>query len=357
MKNDLSLWDSTLLTPTSFDQARLGMASLEAQRPGPNPKFLALAQALRSQPRLDAGWAQTLVDQAAQRPEAVWSMSLPAKGLIQTLQAVVQQATGLGLVVWSEPLGMVFLPGGGVMPPAMQLQWLELTAQLSASPPLTKTEVAQLTATLMREQLAPHGFVPRRIGEDWDAQFFRPTRDGYQSVQMRVIGEEPYLRCVVSCGHRSDEVESIFEQIFGQEIRRPETFWFNPSIHIGFRNGGIPIENASDLRRVLDVLARHGLPPLDLAREPGGLNQLMNEPARFPFSYPNLHPQAPRNLADEYVSNGRNTCLKPLIVAWLAKSPAFESRVEDLRRFVEQRVDVSVGEVERVVGWLRGMAG
>lgn len=97
------------------------------------------------------------------------------------------------------------------------------------------------------------------------------------------------------------------------------------------------------------------MPPLELACEPGGLDRLMNEPQRFPFSYPNLHPQAPHNLADEYVSYGRNLCLKTLIVAWLARNPAFENRVADLRRFVQQRVDVCVEELDRVVDHLRAM--
>lgn len=244
---------------------------------------------------------------------------------------------------------------GDVLPPEMQSQWVELTAQAQASPPLNKTEVTQLTATLMREQLAPNGFVPRRIGDDWDAQFFRPARDGYQSVQMRVIGDTPFLRCVVRCGHRSEEVETVFEQIFGPAMRGQETFWFNPSIFVGSRSGGLPIENSEEIRGVLGVLERYGLPPLDLAREPGGLDRLMNDPQRFPFSYPNLHPQAPHNLADEYVSYGDNLCLKTLIVAWLARNPAFENRVDALRKFVQQRVDVSVSDLARVIDHLRAM--
>lgn len=355
MNDDLSLWDGTLLLPASFDQARLGLERLDAEKPGPSLKFQALAQALQSQPALDAAWVQALVERAKRLPDAVWKLSLPASGLVQALQAVVHQATALGLVVFSEPLRMVFLPGGGVLPPQMQAQWAQLTARHQEAPPLTKTEVTQLTATLMRKQLAPHGFLPRRIEDDWDAQFVRPTRDGYQSVLMRVIGDVPFLRCVVRCTHRSEEVETIFEQVFGPAIRNRETFWFNPSIFVGSSGGALPIENSADIRAVLDVLERHGMPPLELAREPGGLDRLMNEPQRFPFSFPDLHPLAPRNLADEYVSCGRNLCLKTLIVAWLARNPAFEKRVADLRGFVKQRVDVSEEDLARVVDHLRAM--
>lgn len=355
MNNDLSLWDGALLLPASFDQACLGLERLEAQRPGPNPKFLALAQALQAQPRVESGWSAPLAERVRRAPEAVWNLSLPADDLVSALQAVVNQATALGLVVFSEPLAMVFLPGGGVLPPEMQPQWAELTAQLQDSPPLTKTEVAQLTATLLRERLAPHGFVPRMIGTGWDAGFVRPTLDGYQSVQMRVTGSGPDFKCMLRCGHRSDEVETIFEQIFGNEVRIPETFWFHPTAFVGAKSGSVPIENSGEIRALLDLFDRHALPVLELARQPGGLDQVMNEPQRFPFDYPGLHPLASQNLADEYVSYGRNLSLKPLIVAWLARNPAFKNRVADLRKFVEQRVDVSQKDLARVVDHLRAM--
>ena len=46
MNNDLSLWDGAHLLPVSLEQACQGLQKLEGQRPGPSPKFLALAQAL-----------------------------------------------------------------------------------------------------------------------------------------------------------------------------------------------------------------------------------------------------------------------------------------------------------------------
>ena len=78
----------------------------------------------------------------------------------------------------------------------------------------------------------------------------------------------------------------------------------------------------------------------------------MNDPSRFPFTYP-LHPLTPQNLADSFVSFGRQSCLKPLIVSWLAKNPAFETRVTTLREFVKKRADVSEADVDRLVAYLR----
>jgi hypothetical protein len=355
MNHDLSLWDGAHLLPGSFEQACQALEKLEAQRPGLNTKFMALAQAMQSAPGVDASWSASLGKWAKQVPEAVWHLSLPADDLILALRAVVEQARAFGLVVFSEPLGMAFLPNGGILPPEMQAQWAQLLVQSQASPPLNKAEVVQLTATLLRQRLAPHGFVPRMMGSGWDAVFVRPTPDGYQCVQMRVVGSGPDYKCMLRCGHRSDEVEALFEQIFGTEIRIPETFWFHPTAFAGARSGSLPIENSGEIRALLDLFARHALPVLELARLPGGLDRVMNEPQRFPFDYPGLHPQAPQNLANEYISYGRNLCLKPLILAWLARSPAFEARVADLRRFVQGRADVSESDIARVVDHLRAL--
>jgi hypothetical protein len=237
----------------------------------------------------------------------------------------------------------------------MQEQWTALKAELQTTPPLTKAEVAQLTATLLRDRLAPHGFVPRMIGTGWDAAFVRPTRDGYQSVQMRITGSSPDLKCLLHCGHRSDEVEALFEQIFGRELVTRETFWFHPTAFVGKTLGSLPVENSGHIRALLDVVDRYALPVLDLAQQPGGLDQVMNEPQRFPFAFAGLHPLAPQNLAEEYISHGRNLCLKPLLVAWLARNPAFEDRVAALRRFVQGRADVSERDIDRVVDHLHAL--
>lgn len=355
MNNDLSIWDGAQLLPTSFEQACQSLERLEAQRPGPNPRFLAFAQALQSRPDMPAGWKGPLAEQASRVPEAVWHLSLPADDLVSALQAVVEHATALGLVVLSEPLAMAFLPKGVILPPEMREQWAQLSAQLQATLPLTKAEVVRLTATLLRKRLAPHGFIPRMMGTGWDAVFVRPTQDGYQCVQMRIMGDSPGFKCMLRCGHRSDHVEALFEQIFGSELRIPQTFWFHPTVFVGADTGSLPIENTGEIRALLDVFERHSMAVLDLAREPGGLDKVMNEPQRFPFSYTDLHPLAPQNLADEYISYGRDLCLKPLIVAWLARNPGFEDRVAVLRKFVQGRADVSESDIARVVNHLRAL--
>ena len=76
MNNDLSLWDSTLLLPASFEQACQSLEKLEAHRPGPNPKFLTLAQALQSASGVDASWSASLAEWARRVPEAVLHLKL-----------------------------------------------------------------------------------------------------------------------------------------------------------------------------------------------------------------------------------------------------------------------------------------
>jgi len=94
------------------------------------------------------------------------------------------------------------------------------------------------------------------------------------------------------------------------------------------------------------------MPVLDLARDLRGIDVVMNDPSRFPFNYP-LHPLTPQNLADNIVSFGRQSCLKTLIVSWLVRSPNFENRVAAVRAFVKTRVDVSEGDLDRLVAYLR----
>ncbi len=65
-----------------------------------------------------------------------------------------------------------------------------------------------------------------------------------------------------------------------------------------------------------------------------------------------LHPLTPQNLADNFVAVGRQSCLKTLIVSWLARSPNFKDRVASLRAFVKTRVDVSEPDLDRLLAYL-----
>ena len=356
MNHELLIWDGTGTqpAPTTFAQAGHTLERLETQRPGPNANFIALARVLQDQCSGAAdAWAGKLVAQAQAWSEAVWPLSLPPDQHLSALRIAVEQATALGLTVLDDALGLVFLPGGQVLPPEMQAQWADMQRQLDAAPPsLSQAEVTQLTATLLRDLLAPHGFAPGPRSKDWDVEFVRPTRDGHQTVAMRITNRYGF-RCMFRCGHRSEPVETLFSAVFGDSLRVPETVWFHPTAFVGARTGFVSIENTGEIRAALAVLERHALPVLDLARQAGGLDKLMNEPQRFPFTYPNLHPLGPQTLAAELRNSGGRSCLKPLIVAWMAHNPHFDGLVASLREFVKPRVDVTDADITQLVDWLR----
>jgi hypothetical protein len=141
-------------------------------------------------------------------------------------------------------------------------------------------------------------------------------------------------------------------QVFGEGIRKPETFFFSPATFLRDRAGDFPLTSERLISELPALVERLAMPVLDLARDLRGLDVVMNDPSRFSFTYP-LHPLSPQNLADNFVSSGRQSCLKTLIASWLARSPDFNNRVAALRAFVKTRVDVSEGDLDRLVTHLR----
>jgi len=164
--------------------------------------------------------------------------------------------------------------------------------------------------------------------------------------------DSEYFKCFVSAGVRRESVETIFTRIFGEGIRKPETFFFNPAHLLPGCPDALSPWSERTSAELPALVARLAMPVLDLARDIRGLDRVMNDPPRFPFVQP-PHPQAPQNLADCFVSLGRQSCLKTLIVSWLAGSSDFETRVAALRAFVRARVDVSEAHLDLLLSGLR----
>jgi hypothetical protein len=186
-------------------------------------------------------------------------------------------------------------------------------------------------------------------------ELVRPIEGGWQRLLLDVNdadADSEYFKCYVGAGVRLESVETIFTQVFGDYIRRVETFMFSPAIFERDREDAFPLTSAPMIPELPAVVERLAMPVLDLARDLGGLDVVMNDRSRFPFTYP-LHPLTPQNLADSFVGIGRQWCLKTLIVSWLARNPEFDSRVADLRAFVKTRVDVGEKDLDRLLVWLR----
>ena len=332
------------------------MLEFERMQPGPNPKFVELARAMRSHYPEAESWPRgDPVAVAESCRDAVWAFSLPNEELARMVRHVVKEATALGLVVYGDQIAMAFRPDGRVLPEEMAQRWAELQQHFDEAPqPFGKAQVRKLLATHLRELLTPRGFLMRKGSGEWDVEFVRPVEDGHQTVCSRVDGHSPEFKCTVWCTHRAEKVEAIFHAAFRNErgLGLPHTLWFNVAVlaQAGGETERVPIENMAQIRALL-AMVESAMPVLDMAATPGGLDRVMNEPTLFRFPYAEQFPHRPASLADSYIAFGGKSCLKPLIVAWLEKSPRFDERVRSLRPIA--RLKHLEADLERLLEHLR----
>ncbi len=337
--------------PATVEEAGKAMLEFERHAPGPNPKFVELARAMLSHfPEADS-WPNDPLAEARSCEDAVWAFSLPDEDLPQVIRLVVKHATALGLVVYGDQLGMAFLPDGRVLPEHLASQWAELGEYLDKGPkPFSKAQVQKLAAAYLGEALERHGFAPSREAGTKVTTFRRTTSDGVQRIELIVHGYAPDFECVVMCAHRNDQAEAISDALFPNPV---DTLYFNVDVfHEPFgETGRIPIKNMEQIRAMVAMVETYGMPVLDTAAAPGGLDRVMNEPELFPFHYGKAYPLRSPNLSQELITLGRFDGLKALIVAWLAHNPKFEERVAAVREVMKLRGDEA--HLERLLEHLR----
>ena len=361
------VWDPAIARPKDLDDTLKLIEQLRSLQEKPNPKFLALAQALLADPAFAGHWgAERILDEARDCACALWEPRLPAGDGMPAMRAVIKQANALGLVAYCDARQAVMLPGERTVTPLQKRlldeDFEDYDSRLSKRVAACRTLLDGIT-----RHFASLGFTPGNVeGEaiprsaalsftdSFLGEFARPIEDGWQRLIFTVNdadADSEYFKCWVSAGVRREAVETIFTRVFGEGIRKPETFFFSPAIFEHNRTGAFPLTSERLMGELPALVARLAMPVLDLARDLSGLDAVMNDPARFPFAH-SPHPLSPQNLADEIVSFGRQSCLKTLIVSWLVKSQNFESRVAALRAFVKTRVDVSEGDLDRLVAHL-----
>jgi hypothetical protein len=361
------VWDPAIARPRDLDEALQLIEQLQALPEKPNPRFLALAQALLVDPAF-AGLrgVERMLDEAKGCVTAAWEPRLPAGDGMPAIRAVIKHANALGLVAYRDSRQAVFLPGGRTVTPLQKRLHDEDFEDYDAR--LAKRVVACRTLLeVCTRHFASLGFAPSNVEsaaiprfaalsftDSHLGEFARPVEDGWQRLIVTVNdadADSEYFKCFVSAGVRRESVEAIFTQVFGEDIRRPETFFFSPAIFLRDRAGDFRVTNERLISELPGLVERLAMPVFDLARDLSGVDAVMNDPSRFPFPY-TLHPLSPQNLADHIVSFGRQSCLKTLIVSWLARSPNFERRVAALRAFVKTRVDVGEADLDRLVAYL-----
>jgi hypothetical protein len=362
------VWDPAIARPKNLDDTLQLIEQLRTLQEKPNPKFLALAQALLADPAYVGGWGtERMLDEARNCTAAIWEPRLPAGDGMPAIRAVIEHANALGLVAYRDSRQAVFLPGGRTVTPLQKRLHDEdfeaYDARLSKRVAACRTLLEGFT-----RHFEPLGFLPSNVEskaiprsaalsftDSHLGEFSRPVDDGWQRLIVTVNdadADSEYFKCWLSADVRRESVETIFTRVFGEGARRPETFFFSPAIFLRDRADSLPVTNERLIGELPALVERLAMPVLDLARDLRGLDAVMNEPSRFPFTY-SLHPLSPQNLADNFVSFGRQSCLKTLIVSKLAKSPNFENRVAALRAFVKTRADMSEGDLDRLVAHLR----
>jgi hypothetical protein len=366
--DDVLVWDPAIARPKDLDDTLQLIERLRTLEEKPNPKFLALAQALLADPAFAGNWgAERILDEARNCTSAIWAPRTPAGDGMPALRAVIQHANALGLVVYRDSRQAVFLPGGRTVTPLQKRlhddDFEAYDARLAKRVAACRTLLEGFTG-----HFASHGFtssslesaaIPRSASLSFTdshlIELSRPTDDGWQRLIFTVNdadADSEYFKCFVYAGVRRESVEALFKRVFGEAIGRLDTFFFDPVKFVPGLANAFAVTNPRLISELPALVERLALPVLDLARDLRGLDAVMNDSSRFPFVQP-PSPLSPQNLADEFVSFGRKSCLKTLIVSRLARSPNFENRIAALRAFVKTRVDVSEADLDRLVGFLR----
>jgi hypothetical protein len=361
------VWDPAIARPKDLDDTLQMIEQLRTLDEKPNPKFLALARALLADPAYVGGWGtDRMLDEASTCTAAIWEPRLPAGDGMPAIRAVIEHANALGLVAYRDSRQAVFLPGARTVTPLQQRlhdeDFEDYDSRLSKRGAACRTLLEGFTRHFESLGFRPSNVeskaIPRSavlsFTDSHLGEFARPVDDGWQRLIVTVNdadADSEYFKCFVSAGARRESVEAIFTQVFGEGIRKPETFFFSPATFLRDRGDSFPVTSERLMSELPALVERLAMPVLDLARDLRGLDVVMNDPSRFPFAS-SPHPHSPQNLADHFVNFGRQSCLKTLIVSWLARSPNFENRVAALRSFVRTRVDVSEGDLDRLVACL-----
>lgn len=362
------VWDPAIARPKDLDDALQQIEQLRTLQEKPNPKFLALAQVLLADPAFSGHWgAERILDEARDCASAIWEPRIPAGDGMPAIRAVIKHANALGLVAYRDSRQAVFLPGSRTVTP-LQKQLHDEDFEAYDSRLSKRVAACQSLLEGFARHFESLGFTPSNVestaiprsaalsfSDSHVGEFSRAMDDGWQRLTVSVNdadADSEYFKCRVGAGVRRESVETIFTRVFGEGIRRAETFFFSPANFLRDRQDDFAATSQRLISELPVLVERLAMPVLDLARDLSGLDAVINDPSRFPFAY-TLHPLSPQNLADSFVSFGRKSCLKTLIVSWLARSPNFENRVAALRAFVRTRADVSEGDLDRLVAYLR----
>ena len=315
-----------------------------------NAKFIAFAQKLvgrypsadmcepDSDEARDAPWPSSPVNDTKGLKRAVYVLGLPDENRERVLRYTVDAATSLGLTVLDEQLGMVFLPSGQVLPAERKELWAGFKSDLDAmgapAKRVAKAEVRKMMTIFINNVLEPHGFKARK-SKRVDMEFIRSTDNGYQSVEMEIRGASPYFECQITCRGVDESTISIVKEVLN-DIYLGATFQFELGFFVQNSNFSLPISSTVEIQFLLSLLKHKALPMLDSSRDIKGIDFLLNDAQSEP-----------------YRSYFRSVSFNPIVVAWLARNPRFETVVEYARKHTVGAGMFTIKHLDKLLAYLR----
>jgi hypothetical protein len=175
------LWEEA--APACLQDADRLHERLAAAPASANPKFAQLALALIDRFPTEVGgrglagasWVESPPD--GRTDKRVYSVGLYAGGITELLPVLVEKATALGLTVYDDQAGRVYLPGGVVLDNEGQHRLSDAGPPSLAAAVTPKSVEAAFKAEVL-PQLAAHGF---RMVKD---------RNGLSFVRLAPVGEQ-----------------------------------------------------------------------------------------------------------------------------------------------------------------------
>jgi hypothetical protein len=131
---------SDLPGPTTFEAAGQTMQALKNIQAPANLKFVELVQQLlkhhpsqASDPHCPhSAWGGDPLGDALTGDKKLFCLSLPPANRVELLRLVVDTASARGLTVLDDQIGMVFFPGGAVLPEDRAASWVRIKEQMDS---------------------------------------------------------------------------------------------------------------------------------------------------------------------------------------------------------------------------------
>lgn len=275
----------------------------------------------------------------AQPEGAVMVIALPASDRMRFMRLTVDAATSQGLTVLDDQLGIVFTPGGGVLPGEYVPFWRSVQEELDTRPkPLSKQAAQAAVIRQVGAVLKQHGF-ERADRTNWDAEFMRRFEGGMQSVGLQVTGEGAGRQCSSYFETQHDRVTDIYQQVCGKDWVFGGT---EASLPISLRDllgespkWRHPCATPADIRQLAFTIRQSVLPLLDECRDLRVVDRMVQCDARF------------AGLQDRFAA---------LIVAALTGTPDFERLCGRLRAAYADRPQEIVDKLEKLIAHLRQLS-